>query len=283
LRLWPREEAIEESMARALAPGQARRLHAQDTTWDAFVDGLARAGGARTLDAVAERMALREACVRATAGSTWARVAGTRGFVGAAARFVADAERAGLRGRDLLHECRQVRGEVDATAIERLGRLAGVLAHFQELTRAAGTSSAGRLALARELVAGGGALPANELELRPRLSWEPSELALIMALAGRAARVVVELPYAGGREIIDGGLEPVRKTIEARAELESLELVSVDLADAAAEPIRPLVAALYAEKAEPVPETDAVRLVSAPTPAAELRAIAAGAGGPVSF
>ncbi len=286
MRLWPREEAIEEALARALGEGEARRLHARDLTWDAFIDDVARTAGTRTLEPVAERLALREACARATAGGSWARVAGARGFVAAAARFVTDAERAGLRGAALRHACRQATGDTDATALERLEVLAGVLDHFQRLTAAAGASRAGRHAAARRWIEDGGALPASldlaqELVVGPRLGWEPADVALVVALAARAGAahgvVRVELPFAGGKDAVDGGLEPVRRAIEARAELNALELTSVDLADAAVAGVREIILALYAD-ATPAAATGAdapLRVISAPNPTAELRALAA--------
>src|SRR5262249_57288494 len=72
------------------APGAACVLGTADLTWHALVARIAPPA----VDPVTARLALRVACARAGAGTT-------RGMLEGAARYIAEAERAGVPAREL--------------------------------------------------------------------------------------------------------------------------------------------------------------------------------------
>jgi RecB family exonuclease len=286
VRLWAREEAIDEQLARELAAGEARALRGRDQTWDALIDACARLAGARPLDPLVARLALREACAVGLAGTPWAQVAAAPGLAAAAERFIDACERAEVDARTLAHALAQAGGEVEAAARERLDRLTRVLAAWERLVGPVGASRGARQAAARRHLAGGGALPLEagaRVEVAPRIGWELADVALTAALAARLGAggggVRVHLPYRPDQPALFAGLEPVIAAFEANVDLAALEL-ELD-ADAAEAPpaVRAALAAVGRGEAEaPPPDArDALRLVSAANETAERRAVAAAA------
>ncbi len=218
LVVWPSEAAAEEALARELACGEARLA---DATWADL-----RAPAAS--DAVADRLALRAACAPEGAAAT------TRGYLAAAAKFVAQARRAGLEPADL-------RGA--------RGALPRILARLPPPAPARGRIAAG------------------EVVFKPRLIWEPADVELVVDVA-RRARVVVELHWGPDRPALFEGMERVVRAFEAHPELDTLEMRFVDFEDGPA-------GALWRGTVPP-PRGDApIDVIEAPTPDAELRAIAA--------
>jgi len=99
MRVWPSAEALEERLAAELADGEARVLCDDDLTWDDLVDRVIAAAPAQAAsEPIGDRLALRAACVRA---SDLGAVASSPGFLAGVARFVAEAERAGLAPVDV--------------------------------------------------------------------------------------------------------------------------------------------------------------------------------------
>jgi RecB family exonuclease len=255
--LWAREEAIDEHLARVLEIGETRSLE-QDLTWDRFLQDVAQAAGpVRQLGAVEARVALREACARAAAGTWAARIAHTRGFLDAAARLIAECERAGITVAEL-RRADDDRVRVFAEIFARRERLIGEA-----------RSTAARRGLATRVLASDRALPIDgkDVIVGARLAWEPADVDAIISLARRSS-VRVELPYAPDRPALYAGLEPILAAFEARAQELPIELV-LDEAEGS------LAGALYRAGATAQPGGVAIAIRVAATPQAEQRAIAA--------
>src|SRR5262249_42233571 len=154
-------------------------------------------------DAVTARLALRAAAERA---GGLGPAAGTRGFLSAAARFVAEAQRAGLAGRDLPVP----------------PRTAGLLRLYLEHERVA--ARAGRSEWARRVLRSPSELGLLALDIQLRYDWEPADVELVVALA-HDVPVRVRLPWAAGRPAIYGGIEAILGAFEKHSDLEKLDLV----------------------------------------------------------
>lgn len=253
MRVWPNDEAMEERLSAELSAGQAREL---DLTWDGLVDRLiAEVGDLAPLDELSERLALRAAC---RAASGLGSVAQTRGFVSGVARFVVEAERAGL-------------GHVVPEG-ERARRLVAILAEHARIAARAGASRNRRRARAvRALGIVRVELP--PLIVEPRLVWEPADVELLLALA-RTARVVVKVPWAPDRPIVYGGIDAVLAAFEARGQDTGLELALEDPAEHGC--AQSVAAALYRPGAQaPAPRRSPVTVLAAPHAQGEARAVAA--------
>jgi RecB family exonuclease len=185
VRVWPTEEAMEDALAEELAPGAACVLGTADLTWDALVARVAPP----PVEPVTARLALRVACVRAGAPAT-------RGLLAGAARYVAEAGRAGVPAREL-----------DAgPRVALLGRI------HREVVAILGSSGPAAPP------------PLGAVEIMPRLDWEPADVDLVLALA-RTGPVRVRLPWAPGRPEIFGGMEPLLAAFERGGVDTGLELV----------------------------------------------------------
>jgi len=242
---------MEEALAAELPGGSARVIGTADLTWDMLVERIA--GGSSSPDPVTARLALRVAAERA---GGLGGAAATRGFLSSAARFVAEAERAGVPPAEL-----------------PVGpRAEGLLRLYREVAR---LRSRVGLSLDARRAAGLRTLPplgVGGLDIQPRLDWEPADVALVVALA-REVPVRVRLPWAAGRPAIYGGLEAILAAFEKQSDLDQLDLVLEDPADGP-RAARSLVAALYYGEAPP-PKRRTTSVLAAPHPLAELRAIAA--------
>lgn len=258
MRIWPREEAIDEALAAALAPGQAVRTEPGDLTWDRLCDRLARAAGSAPLGPVVQRLALWQAVQDAAAGTPWAQVADRAGLLASTGEFVDDAERAGVDGAELAARTR--RGAADATS-GRVAFLAQVLARFTALTATHGASAARRQAIATAHLAAGGALGGvvlgDEIVVQPRLPWTPAHVAFVVALARRAhaagGRVTVALPWADAQPSVYAGVEPTLRAFEAAHDVPGLELAWHDVGADAPADVHALVAALFATEPPAAP------------------------------
>jgi RecB family exonuclease len=283
VRLWAREEAIDEHLARELGPGQAWALRSHDASWDAFVEAIARDAGAVVLDPLVARLALREACVQATAGGPWADVATTSGFLAAAARCIDACERAELGGAALTRALAHAPAAAASGAErERLRRLARIVEAWERLTRGLGASRAARLAMARRHLAAGGALPipaSAKVTVKPRIGWDLADVALVAALARRlepaGGRVTVELPWRAEQPAIFDGLEPVVRAFEAQTDLAALDLELGDDAPHAPADVQVLRRALGAPVAASERARGEVVVLSAASEQAERRVVAA--------
>jgi RecB family exonuclease len=181
LVVWPSDAAAEEALARDLAPGEARLLPATWGDLRAADDG----------DAIDARLALRAACAPEGKGAL------TRGYLAAAARFVAEARRARLGADDL----RGARGP--------LPRIWGRLAPAR--------AQAVRVA-------------ATEVTIKPRLAWEPADVELVLDIA-RRARVTVALYWGADRPAIFDGMERTVRAFEAHPDIDGLDVRFVDFDD----------------------------------------------------
>jgi hypothetical protein len=255
VRLWPNDDALEESLGRALDAGCAVATDltsGQDMSWRRFVDGLAPP--APSLDPVEERLALREACARAAAGTPFAVAARGRAFLGAAARLVAEAERAGLTP----DQVEEAAGQGGALPV-----LARAFAELRGLVDGRGWSRDRRRGEAR-------AVAGPALDVRLPLAIEPTDIRLVLQLA-ELRPVRLHLPWDSARPAIFGGLEPVLSACEAARG--NLELVLED--PGTGSPAAACLAALHGRAPASAPPAGWLSLLAAPTPDAELRAIAA--------
>ncbi len=253
-RVWPTDEAMDEQLARELGSGAACVLGESELTWDGLIDAVLQAGARhRPIDPVSERLALRRAAARVFP----VEAAGGRGLLAALSRALGELRRAGV-------------GSIDALLPVRARRVLAVYDQMTELCRAIGASRDQR----RGHALADAVAPVAELELQPRLVWEPADVELVLALA-RRAHVRVSLPWAPDRSAIYAGIEDVLRTFEARGTGVDLELVFDDPAERGC--ARGLVAALHRPGAQaPAPRGDPpVAILSAPHPAAEARALAA--------
>ncbi len=255
IRIWPAQSALDDQLAAELAAGEAcvvGRGGAQDETWDGFWARLGPAP-AHDLDAIAARLALRVACARVDVAG-FARVAGSRGFLSGAARFVAEAESAALTAGEIARAVATVEG----AAGERLRVLARILGELERGVDRVGVSPERRRGAGlRALRHGHGdaASLIEDVEILPRVVWTPADVELVLALARRSTgRVVVNLSWGARRPETFGGVDAILAAFEARSELGNLELVLSDPATRRA---------------------PSLAILSAPTPEAELRALAA--------
>jgi RecB family exonuclease len=193
VRVWPSEEALEEALAEELAPGAACVLGTADLTWRALVEMAAAPGPA--LDEVTARLALRVACTRAG-------LPANRGVLAAAARYLAEVERAGAPARELAPE---------------VAALGHVHREWAALAARIGPSLDARRAHPSPP-------PLGSVDIMPRLDWQPADVELVLALARRGP-VRVHLPWGAGRPEVFGGLEPVLAAFERRGADHDLELV----------------------------------------------------------
>jgi RecB family exonuclease len=184
--------------------------------------------GANAGDAVDARLALRAAC------AAEGKAALTRGYLSAVARFVAQARRAGVVADDV----RGARGP--------LPRILGRLPARGEPVR----------------VSAGG-----EVTFKPRLTWEPADVELILDVARRSP-VTVELYWGPDRPAIFEGMERVVRAFEGHPELEALDMRFVDFDEG-------IAGALWRSTLPPPRGDSPVEIIEAPTPDAELRAVAA--------
>ena len=261
MRVWPSAEALEERLAAELADGEARVLCDDDLTWDDLVDRVIAAAPAQAAsEPIGDRLALRAACVRA---SDLGAVASSPGFLAGVARFVAEAERAGLAPVD-----------VDQP---RARRLMAILVEKRRLGR--GASRDRRRADAVRALRGGAPLRLPPIVVEPRLLWELADVELILAVA-RHTPVTVKLPWAADRPQVFAGIEPLLGAFEATGEAASLrlELQLEDPTDAGC--ARAIAGAVHRPGAAAPPprwsgRRAAVSLLAAPDRRGEARSVAA--------
>jgi ATP-dependent helicase/nuclease subunit B len=244
LRVWPSDDALEEGLVPETAVA-TDFVSGGDISWRRFAESLAPPAPA--LEPTETRLALREACLRAGGGEG-------RPFLTAAARFIAEAERAGIEP-----------DEAEAAAVELpiVAVFARAFAELRTLTEGRGWSPERRRGAARA-VAGEG------IAVRLPATIEPADLRLVLALAERRP-VRLHLPWDAARPAIFGGLEPVLSACEAARG--DLELVLEDPAEGS--PAAACLRSLYASGPASPPPAGWLSLLAAPTPDAELRAIAA--------
>lgn len=282
---WPREEAIDEALARELAPGAAVVVGAapgdgaRRLTWDALIDAIARAAAPALapLDPIARRLAMRAAVVEAAAGTALADAAGARPVIAAASRFLDEIDAAGVTDGEL---ARAVEGMAEGAARGRIALLARAAAAARKATAELGATPARRRAAALAALRGGASVPAvvaeaSEIHVAPRLVWDPLDAALAAALAGRlGGGPVVFGTFWSGRPALDAGLEEVVRALEAAGvEEHGLEASLVDVASVASAALAPVVRAVWG--GAPAVEVAPLALVECPSPRHEARVIAA--------
>ena len=194
---WPREEAIDEALARELAPGAAVVVGAavgdgpRRLTWDALVDACARAAapGLAPLDPIARRLALRAAVAVAAAGTPLEAAAGARPVIGAASKFLDEVDGAAVTDDEL---ARAVELLPEGAARSRVALLARAAAAARATTGTLGATPARRRAAALAGLRSGAALPAvvaeaSVIDVAARLVWDPIDAAVTAAAAAAAA------------------------------------------------------------------------------------------------
>ena len=282
---WPREEAIDEALARELAPGAAVVVGAavgdgpRRLTWDALVDACARAAapGLAPLDPIARRLALRAAVAVAAAGTPLEAAAGARPVIGAASKFLDEVDGAAVTDDEL---ARAVELLPEGAARSRVALLARAAAAARATTGTLGATPARRRAAALAGLRSGAALPAvvaeaSVIDVAARLVWDPIDAALAAALAARlGGRPVVFGAFWSGRPALDAGLEEVVRALEAAGvEVHGLEASLVDVASVATPALAPVVRGLWG--GEPTVDVAPLALVECPSPRHEARVIAA--------